>query len=347
MVPAKRHHYVPVWYLKNFATNSRIRTQPRNRASYVSSVDNTGVENHLYTDHHQDAPAPDHVESHIAAEVDAPASKAIRVLLRKGTLSVTDSAWEAIDRFVAWQLVRTPRSFQMMSAIDDGLRGPLIELEAASRLVTRYEEQGLGEPTQEVIDRLVQKVRARPLMDWGDPDPRRDLRMMIRMADDAQKLLRSRVRLIHSGSSDVLVTSDHPAQLFAPTGPVLGFSGFLPSTNEVWIPLSPRVLLVYGLPGPRDPFVAPGSELSLTGDVSGIANELQSSGCHQQTFGAPNTRNWPIGSPDVPQVIGEPSVSIKLDTEAKRSHLSFRELESEVFEQLLADLGAPDPGEEL
>jgi Protein of unknown function (DUF4238) len=112
MALTRDNHFVPQFYLKNFATSSGTVCEYRTLVSHSNvplwkpvNVAGTGYERNLYTRIVRGEEADD-IEQWLNCEFETPAREPLHKVLSDKTLTRTD--WEILVRFLASQFVRTP-----------------------------------------------------------------------------------------------------------------------------------------------------------------------------------------------------------------------------------------------
>lgn len=112
MALTRDNHFVPRFYLKNFATISGEVYEYRTLVPHIGvpiwkpvNVSGTGYEKNLYTRIVQGKEADD-IEQWLARDFESPAKVPLEKVLTEQELSKSD--WEVLVRFLASQIVRTP-----------------------------------------------------------------------------------------------------------------------------------------------------------------------------------------------------------------------------------------------
>lgn len=112
MALTRDNHFVPQWYLKNFATASGEVREYRILVSHSSvpvwkpvNVAGTGYEKNLYTRIVRGEEADD-IEQWLSREFESPAKEPFQKVLADNELTQGD--WEMLIRFLASQIVRIP-----------------------------------------------------------------------------------------------------------------------------------------------------------------------------------------------------------------------------------------------
>lgn len=117
----RRHHLVPRWYLKRFATaKDRIGVHDRGaQKRYVATVRTAGAEVGFY-DVNAEGLARDAVEQ-LLGRIEAPASGATRKLTTSGPTSLSATERSDVALFVATQLLRGADRRDFADAVTDAL----------------------------------------------------------------------------------------------------------------------------------------------------------------------------------------------------------------------------------
>jgi hypothetical protein len=112
MALTRDNHFVPQFYLRNFASSSNVVYEYRILVSHSAvpiwkpvHVAGTGYEKNLYTRIVQGEEADD-IEQWLNRDFETPASEPLQRVLEDRRLSPGD--WELLTRFLASQIVRTP-----------------------------------------------------------------------------------------------------------------------------------------------------------------------------------------------------------------------------------------------
>src|ERR1700756_2834116 len=112
MALTRDNHFVPQFYLKNFASTANEVHEYRTLVSHSTvavwkpvHVAGTGYERNLYTRIVRGEEADD-IEQWLNREFETPASEPLQRVLKDREPSPSD--WELLTRFLASQIVRTP-----------------------------------------------------------------------------------------------------------------------------------------------------------------------------------------------------------------------------------------------
>jgi len=107
----KRHHYVPIFYLKGFTCThepERIWVYPTDGSSpFMVNVTRTAVEKYFYAARDEDGNFdPDTVEDFLDKKVEAPANPIIKKLRNRKRISQSEK--KKLARYLAYMLTRVP-----------------------------------------------------------------------------------------------------------------------------------------------------------------------------------------------------------------------------------------------
>ena len=266
------------------------------------------------------------LEHFLADEVDSPAAPAIRRLVA-GTGEQPDL--EAVSRFVAWQIARSP-AFRHLAGAAGAALGPMLAgFDAVSAWRREHPDEAWSEDAATAVWREAREQT--PAEYQWRPDRNADIRLTIRQAD---KSLRELVELqwcVAEGTDDVLVIGDSPAVLFKPTLAAGGFGGVtVDSATQVMLPLSPRHMLLgfeTGLGSDRIP---------LTEDLARLSNVEQAKACQHALFGRPGS--VPAGDvilASVPPSLPEPRIRLS-PSSGSATRIEFDPVADPTLEALIA-----------
>ena len=235
----KRQHFVPRFYLKNFAmANEKIRAfDLLENCEYVSSLRNVAVEARFY-----DVTVEGHNYSaeDWLAKLESDASNVLQALIEdpSAITILTAEQENTLSRFVAALSIRTPflrqslnDTFEAVSSqIEQKVKGQFLHQLGETRGLIQYEEW-----------------RAKPLRErFGDEDPTQPASISNFLLGEVQgfaNLLRSAPwRLGNVLGRLRLYTSDNPVSRYLrPVRPWWDEGGF--SSFHYYLPLSPELLL--------------------------------------------------------------------------------------------------------
>lgn len=323
----RHQHIVPKLLLRQFADDD-LRVVMRSRSGLRKSIGirSAAAKAHFYSYIDSTGAHDPALEHFLADEVDSPAGPAIRRLV-DGTAQTPDL--EAVSRFVAWQIARSP-AFRHLAESAGVALGPML---AGFDAVSAWRRQHPDEPWSEEVAKLLwteARENAPPEYQW-QPDRNADIRLTIRQADKSLgELLRVRW-CVAERPENVLVIGDSPAVLFKPAALVDSFGGVtVDSATQVMLPLSPRHLLLgfdSGLGGSRIP---------LTDDMARLSNVEQAKACQQAVFSRPDS--LPLGAivlAPVPPTLPEPSVTMA-PSSGRATKIEFEPVGDPALEALIA-----------
>lgn len=250
MTQARRHHYVPKFYLRRFAdSKEHIVLRARGRSPTTTSITNAAAETGLYWVGGPGHRARDSAEKTLAT-IDSQAAPAIkRMLDRRQTPPASNSDRQVISIFFALQHTRTPEVADRFGFVEGVLK--YLDGEPITRdNVRRYlREVHLGfEPDEKEVEAatdFVSVVHAN-----GVPTREERMRLMFDLAvrEIAPRLEVMRWELQHSAQG-ALVTCDRLPIIWRPPSDRDAYEGVgIEGAEELWIPLSPTTLL-YLRPG--------------------------------------------------------------------------------------------------
>ena len=155
----KIHHYVPQWYLKNFASNKdRIRVIDRERSTtYVTNVANAAAESGYYGITTPDGSSSAEME-HALGQIESRANKAVRKLLRRG-FPVSEPERLSICTFVAAQYLRGPKRRDAFNMMTDQLFKAQAAGMSKAAIAEALRDRTGTEPTEEEVDQQVAFLR--------------------------------------------------------------------------------------------------------------------------------------------------------------------------------------------
>lgn len=116
--PTRRHHYVPQFYLREFASDGQVHcVRLENGARFNQSVSRAAMETDLYTlASHPDG--PDVFEKAIASSIETDASVALKQMMHHGVRSISFEQRVSISQFIALQAARGPEMSRTIAAIE-------------------------------------------------------------------------------------------------------------------------------------------------------------------------------------------------------------------------------------
>lgn len=115
--PTRRHHFVPQFYLRGFASGGQVHcARLANGSQFSQSVDRAAMETDLYRlEGHPDG--PDAFEKAMASSTEAEASVALRQLTVAGVRSLSLEQRASMAQFIALQAVRGPEASRNLAAV--------------------------------------------------------------------------------------------------------------------------------------------------------------------------------------------------------------------------------------
>jgi len=228
-------HITPKVYLRGFAdARGFVTVQRRSGDEANLQINNVAVRKRFYNFKNSQGAEIGGIEEWLDTGVESPIGPVFK-RLRAGQPVRTEDV-PALARFVVVQLLRTPSTEATLMQLDQHL-GPML---LAHAVFVRHEV----DPTALSAESVSALMRAatdvwerRPL------DGRRNsrLRTIARKMDELTTELSSWTWSVLTASSPLLITGDAPVVTFQPTG---GWSGILPTGSPVYLPLTPRLLLV-------------------------------------------------------------------------------------------------------
>ena len=242
---AKRHHQVPVFYLRAFANSKeQVAVQDRTKsAPYYAGIRQVAVENNLYTVETSSGDASDELEREFS-EREASFAAAWHAFSEDSQKLSEEDRW-LISEMVAFQYIRTNLQRERMSNIKETALRQLIGTTETSHEPSC--EEALNERLRDL--NLHPSVAKQALSLHQDPSTSIDL--------PAEEWLGHRTEWIHAISEIVFakkwyvfetrkrgfLTSDNPVCL-CKSG-VTAFSGVgFETADEILVPINPRKCLV-------------------------------------------------------------------------------------------------------
>lgn len=259
MTDPKRHHYVPQFYLKNFADESeRVWVYDRATKEYRhQKTDQVAVIGHYYRIEKKDGTLSAEIERYLADEVEGPAATAMSKLERGE--GITERERSDIAVFVALQMTRVPdfekRVMEMQEKKYRKINKMLFPtLEETKRKI----EESMDElKTMGATDVDAQQMYEFIHKDeYGIEIPRQNnIRMMLEMASRAAPhFLHMDWLLMRAAKGGAFITSDNPFTIIPPqdhaANSFLGVGLLTPGAKK-GIPISPRATLFMLDPGVR------------------------------------------------------------------------------------------------
>jgi hypothetical protein len=330
----QRHHTAPRVYLRGFAdADEMLAVRRRAGNEFAQHVDNVTVRNGFYNVRNSDGRLHDAVENWFMTDIENPVGPVLGALRTSGAAGpVVGDDITMIGNFVAAQLYRTATARAYLDQID-GYIGPLIAVDKITgdlgidvwRLTPRQRAQHM-------------RAAASMLRRHQAPDEIRvsQVRTTLREIDKTMVRLGSWHWEVLEAAEACLITSDAPAVGLRPDPGV--FNGMIPSWSPVFLPLSPKRLL---MGSPR----ATGVRGRLGLALASIVNRRVSYEAADAIINAPG-QAWPQRlslSPRPPQ-LPPPMISINRTPGGGRPTFPTRHppVSSPSIRALLDTLGADD-----
>jgi len=206
---AKRHHTVPKFYLRGFASDDQVVTVrlPGNHR-FIQSVNDAAVEKHFYSvDGHEEG--VDVVERALS-EIEGETARIVEKVVAGSWPLDFEDRW-ALGYFIALQATRVPSLRKSMDYI--GAQMLRLQIGAGGKIGIRrtLERQG-----REVTDKLVDEIWEQAMRPGGPPIKRTKAEHIQHMADlseDLVKYIIGRPWTLVRFERRSLVTSDAPVGL--------------------------------------------------------------------------------------------------------------------------------------
>ncbi|MCW5716751.1 MAG: DUF4238 domain-containing protein [Bauldia sp.] len=282
---AKRHHYVPEFYLKGFSVPRKKGHQTtvidRNGHSFQTAIKNVAAETGFNT---IEAPQPDAVENAFAA-IESEIAPALERICSSRSLQNTEDR-EVLMYFIAWLAIRNPRFRETFRKFQSDVSTQIMSLALASRerwegqvkqMVAAGASKGAG-PDYEVVKKFHESGKYRievpierhleiaaPLVDAVFPHLVRRGWTLIRPSAEAGEFL--------SSDHPVCLTWSDPSSRAGLYGPGFGLDG-----TAVVFPLR-HDLAVLGTFESRDAFLDGISEINVA-----RVNRTVSEFCQRQVY---------------------------------------------------------------
>lgn len=249
MSEAKRHHYVPQFYLERFARNGALELLPREdiRRAIPSSVAKALAENYFYSLETEDG-RDGAMEQILANYIEDPAAEAIRRLVEGRRSVLAPSIRNRIALLMGFQRIRGP-----------GQRHAMVEHSKATyRMVASMAtpeavERGARERGEEISEEEISETVELAVSGKFDLVVKRAANLHLGAFkgafEIAERLLARTWQLVEFDHS-ALVTSDEPVALVGFNPKVPGEAIGLGKARAVVFPLDPRHALVLLRPNP-------------------------------------------------------------------------------------------------
>lgn len=247
----KRHHYVPQFYLNNFADKQgMIWVYDRKTKEYrQQSVKDTAVQNNYYRMRLKGGGQTNELEGFFS-QLEGFACTVMGKLERGASL--TEEERENIAAFMAFQMMRVPDfekqenegNEKITKWINRGLWG---SVKAAQKRLDELKEKGVDEVNEVSAEEMYEFVQKG---DYRIQFPReRNIRTMLKLAlDIAGKFIQMDWLLLRAPKDGAFITSDNPYTLFPhqeynPNSFWDGAVGILTPGAKKALPLSPNTSL--------------------------------------------------------------------------------------------------------
>jgi hypothetical protein len=327
----KRHHVVPVAYLKHFADEGLLVAHPRKGLPHKVTVRNAAVHTNFYRDWAA-TKANDQgvVERFLAQHVEGRAARWLKHAA-DGDLPEDPEDRVALDRFLAFQLVRTPSFRRLCREIGEHLTPVLLAGEVVKRVRAANPEMTFEE-TRAIHAQACHRFQGMSI----DGDSRSLLRVMLRKAAELTDTIGALQLLLLSSETPVLLTSDAPAVAWSPTHPADGFRGLMPDDGQIFLPVTPRVLLL----ATGTPQLGSGR---LVAELASCVNGLLAARCERYLYRHP-AMPWPtdVVLPPTPAATAAPSVRLRPGTGDQTFPAQYPEVADSVIAELIEQLGGVD-----
>lgn len=210
--PARRHHYVPQFHLRGFASEGQIHcARLANGSQFSQSVNRAAMETDLYTlDGHPDG--SDAFEKAMASSTEVEASAALRQLATHGVRSLFLEQRASMAQFIALQAVRGPETSRNMAAV----RAQMERLEVGyggRANVADWAKKRLGRSiSEEQVQTLWDSVNS-PLDEQLRLPPEQHIQEVVGLMEELWPYIMGRPWLLVRFEKRSLITSDCPIGL--------------------------------------------------------------------------------------------------------------------------------------
>jgi hypothetical protein len=298
---AKRHHFVPRFYLRHFADKKRrIRMYERGsrRGPVVASVLNAAVESGFYTVVEVSGEESQKVE-HLLSLIEGQAKAAIQRML-KGHFPPSEEDRDALALFMAMQIMRTPEHRRAYEATVDYTEKVLLEGWTAEYARKRVEEGGV-EATDEAVAQVMDVVE-NPDRYQFVPHQNEHIKIMLSVATVLAPVIASRPWLLCHSRTAAFVTSDHPVVLWSRPTEMSKYVGIgLVNAEEIYYPLDRHHVLGLALPGA----LPDGMVMQLINDNVLFVNSLEAGESYKWVYQHPEDEQVDHLIPRTPKALFE------------------------------------------
>lgn len=296
----KRHHFVPKFYLRNFADNKkRIRMYERasKKKPIVTSVSNAAVESGFYTVIEESGEESQKVER-LLAVIEGEAKAAI-VRLLKGQFPPDPESRNFLALFLALQILRTPEHRRQYEASVDYVQKVLLEGWTPDYAHERLEQAGI-KPSDEAVAEIMDVVQ-NPDRYRFVPHQNEHIKIMLSVASQIASVIGARAWLLGHCKTTTFITGDHPVVWNSRPSETSRYVGVgIGNADEVYYPLDRHHVLALAPPN-----TLPERPIPLVKDNVLFVNSLVAEYSHRWVFQHPDDE--PVGHliPATPRPIME------------------------------------------
>lgn len=250
MPEAKRHHYVPQFYLRRFSdSRGRIRVYRAGTQlpPFVTSTKNAAVESGFYDIVTTTGATSTSVEEMLAG-LEASASRAIAALTA-GRFPPDSAFREVISTYMAFQILRSPESRRAYESMVDFTAKLMLEGMTAEQ--ARARAAGAGDDDPDEGARVIMDIANRPDTFKLVPHQNEHIQIMLNVAGRLSPALFARSwALGATNTGRMFITSDHPIALYSSSASRDSLRGVgLVTADEIYFPLDRRNVLILAKPG--------------------------------------------------------------------------------------------------
>jgi len=240
---ARKHHYVPVFYQKNFVNPKGLLWVYDRRLKTCKELNPKSVcfENEFYTLKRKDAPWDRRIETECFGLVDGMGSSAIRGLLSGATSLETI---RGVSYFMCVQINRTPTFRRTISEMYEAVAAETMRLMAVSvgrmqSVFDRYSRE-TGEPNNSSAESMVEAIRENRIRPVATEGP--FLHHIFGQAEDISKIIdRLDWQILIAPYNAGFLICDNPVVVVPPEG--CNSVGFLVPGTVAYFPLGSRYCL--------------------------------------------------------------------------------------------------------
>lgn len=323
------HHTVPRFLLRQFAVDGHVVEVRRDGRQHRTPISSATVQSHFYSFEDRAGRRVSELEVYLDEEVESPAAPALKRLVA-GEVNEADLA--LAGRFLAFQLVRSPRFRSIDSALAKSL-GPIL---AGVDGVSEHVSSSGSSFEATMARRIFDDGRARASGAYvSEPGRETFIRLLVRTADRLLCEFGALKWAVAVADKPVFITSDSPAVVFNPTLPVGGFAGFkVREDNEFRLPISPRHLLVGSM------HRLGGTVLPATEELAVTTNQLLARECDKAILYMPGS--VPAGDPRLSPVapaLPEPSITLNEGEPGHQTVVSYPAISDARLRRIVEDAG--------